>query len=56
MRIGSDRSPATARMCDVAVWTAFLLEIPAAITPEYLTNFSPQVIASVAFALSALPE
>jgi hypothetical protein len=56
MRIGSDRSPAMARMCDVAVWTAFLLKIPAAITPAHLAIYSPKVIADVAAALSALPD
>jgi hypothetical protein len=56
MRIGSDRSPAMARMCDVAVWTAFMLKVPAPITPAHLTNYSPKVVADVAAVLSALPE
>jgi hypothetical protein len=54
-RIGGDRKPAMARMCDVGVWTAYLLKLPFAITPQHLANYEPRVIAAATSALSAIP-
>jgi hypothetical protein len=54
-RLGGDRKPAMARMCDIAVWTTQLLKIPLPAPPTSLANYPPQVIAEAQAALAALP-
>jgi hypothetical protein len=54
-RLGGDRHPAMARMCDVAVWTAQLMKIPLPTQPTSLAIYPPQMIAEAKTALMALP-
>jgi hypothetical protein len=54
-RLGGDRKPAMARMCDVAVWTAQLMKIPLPTPPTSLANYSPQMIDEAKASLMALP-
>ena len=46
MRLGSDRQNMQARMCDVAVWTAHLLNIALPFETTHLRNFTPDEIES----------
>jgi hypothetical protein len=54
-RLGGDRNPKMARMCDVAVWTAQLMKIPLPTAPTSLTNYPAQMIAEAKAAVMALP-
>jgi hypothetical protein len=56
MRLGSDRSPDMARMCDLAVWISLRLGVKFTVEPEYLTNYGPSAIAACGAALEKLPE
>lgn len=55
-RLGSDRQPEMARMCDMAVWIAHLLDVSFQPQPDHLRNFGPDVLAAVKAALLALPD
>jgi hypothetical protein len=54
-RLGGDRRPSMARMCDVAVWTMQLLKIPLPTPPTSLDNYPPEVITEARTALASLP-
>jgi hypothetical protein len=54
-RLGGDRNPKMARMCDVAVWTAQLMKIPLPTAPTALTNYPAQMIGEARAAVMALP-
>jgi hypothetical protein len=54
MRLGSDRDPKMARMCDIAIWTAYQLGVQFQILPAHLANYDDAVRANALRALSAL--
>lgn len=55
-RLGTDRDPRMARMCDVAVYTAHQLGVKFYIEPERMANFEGSIIANANAALKALPD
>jgi len=56
MRIGSDRGPHMARMCDLAVWTSHQMGIPLQPKPTSLDNYPQPALDHARDALLALPD
>ncbi len=54
-RLGTDAAGRSARMCDVALWTAHLLGVRFEPQPTKLDNYPPGMIAAAAAALRELP-
>ncbi len=55
MRLGSDRSDAMVRMCDLAAWTAWSMGVKFALRPQHIANYEPAVLQAAAAAMNALP-
>ena len=56
VRLGSDRSPAMARQCDYAVWTAHRLGIAVTLPANHIDNYTPAILAAARPVLQALPN
>lgn len=55
-RLGSDRSPAMARQCDFALWTAHQLSAGVTLPVNYLDNYSSAAFAAAKAVLQELPD